>query len=49
VTVLLCEANPRVQTKLRNAGVLSGEPDYCESLKDALLRAGIPPPPTSSE
>jgi len=45
VTILLCEANARVQTKLRNAGVLSVAADYCDSLKDALLRAGISAPP----
>ena len=42
VRVLLCEANPRVATKLRNAGVLdsldSGE--YVETIKAALEQAG---------
>ncbi len=41
VTIVLCEANPRVHTKLRNAGMLTAPADYCESLKEALLRAGI--------
>jgi anti-anti-sigma factor len=44
VTVLLCEANARVLGKLRTAGVLSetaSNEDYCESLRDALLSAGI--------
>ena len=43
VKTLLCEANPRVYNKLRIAGVLSESADdgYCESLKDALVRAGI--------
>jgi SulP family sulfate permease len=40
VTVLLCEANARVHTKLQNAGVLRDGADYCDSLKNALLRAG---------
>jgi len=48
VTVLLCEANARVYTKLRNAGVLSAAADYCESLNEALLRAGIGNVSTSS-
>ena len=43
VTILLCEANPRVQTKLRNAGVLAAAADdgYCDSLREALQRAGL--------
>jgi SulP family sulfate permease len=42
VTVLLCEANARVQGKLRTAGVLSEEDEeYCESLAEALKRAGL--------
>lgn len=44
VTVLLCEANARVLGKLRTAGVLSetaSNDGYCESLRDALLSAGI--------
>ncbi len=48
VAILLCEANPRVHTKLRNAGVLTAAADYCESLKDALLRAGISAPSASA-
>ncbi len=43
VTILLCEANPRVLAKLRTAGVLNAAADdgYYESLRDALLRAGV--------
>ncbi|MDB6042623.1 MAG: sodium-independent anion transporter [Gammaproteobacteria bacterium] len=43
VSVLLCEANARVYAKLQAAGVLSGGADdgYFESLRDALLRAGV--------
>jgi len=45
VRVLLCEANPRVQTKLLNAEVIRGEADadYCSTLREALLRAGLAP------
>jgi sulfate permease, SulP family len=41
VTTLLCEANQRVYSKLKNAGVLSGVPGdrYCHTLEEALLRA----------
>jgi sulfate permease, SulP family len=42
VLVLLCEANPRVRAKLTNTGLLGGDDDiYCESLRDALTRAGV--------
>jgi hypothetical protein len=40
---MLCGANPRVIAKLRAAGVFSEGSDtaYCESLRDAPLRAGV--------
>jgi sulfate permease, SulP family len=41
VTVVLCEANSRVYAKLQNAGVLGDGGNYCDSLKNALLRAGV--------
>lgn len=44
VVIVLCEANPRVLAKLRTAGVLksdSSEEGYCETLKEALARAGV--------
>jgi SulP family sulfate permease len=51
VLVLLCEANTRVYAKLQTAGVLGGgaglghggdgESIYCESLREALLRAKV--------
>ena len=41
VAIVLCEANDRVHAKLRNAGVLSAATDYCDSLKNALLRADV--------
>jgi hypothetical protein len=45
VLVLLCEANTRVYAKLQTAGVLGGGADeesiYCESLREALLRAKV--------
>jgi sulfate permease, SulP family len=41
VTVVLCEANSRVYAKLQNAGVLGDGGNYCDSLKHALLRAGV--------
>jgi SulP family sulfate permease len=42
VTVLLCEANPRVKSKMTRAGILSlvGEKGYYERLVDALAMAG---------
>jgi sulfate permease, SulP family len=43
VLVMQCGANPRVIANLRAARVFSGGSDtaYCESLRDALLRAGV--------
>jgi SulP family sulfate permease len=43
VSVLLCEANSRVYAKLHAVGVLgtASESIYCETLRDALLRAGV--------
>jgi sulfate permease, SulP family len=41
VTIVLCEANSRVYAKLQNAGVLGDGGNYCDSLKNALLRAGV--------
>jgi SulP family sulfate permease len=43
VTIMLCEANPRVFAKLRAAGLFSDGSGmtYCESLRDALSRAGV--------
>ena len=43
VLVLLCEANSRVYAKLQMAGVLGtgAESIYCESLREALVRAGV--------
>ena len=46
VEVLLCEANPRVLAKLRNARVLTpaGGDGYHQSLHDALVQARVGPP-----
>jgi len=43
VHTLLCEANPRVHSKLRTAGLLKqgADDNYCETLREALLRAGV--------
>jgi sulfate permease, SulP family len=43
VGVLLCEANSRVHAKLLKAGTLAGNGsgEYCDTLRDALSRAGI--------
>ena len=43
VTVMLSGANPRVFAKLQAAGLFSsGFPEsHCESLRDALIRAGV--------
>jgi sulfate permease, SulP family len=43
VLVLLCEANARVKAKLQAAEVLGAGPEsiYCESLREALVRAGV--------
>ena len=43
VLILLCEANPRVYAKLQTAGVLGAatQSSYFESLREALLRAGV--------
>ena len=43
VRVILCEANERVRGKLSAAGVLDPA-DYCDSLRQALLRAGAASP-----
>ena len=45
VIVMLCGANPRVLAKLQTAGLFSnGSPaSHCESLREALLRAGVGP------
>jgi SulP family sulfate permease len=45
VVVMLCGANPRVIAKLQTAGLFSnGSPaSHCESLREALLRAGVGP------
>lgn len=46
VEVLLCEANPRVLAKLRNARVIprSGGDGYCETLHEALVRTKVGAP-----
>jgi sulfate permease, SulP family len=43
VKVMLCGANPRVFAKLQAAGLFSNASpaSHCESLRDALLRAGV--------
>jgi sulfate permease, SulP family len=43
VTVMLCGANPRVFAKLQAAGLFThgSLASYCESLHDALVRAGV--------
>jgi sulfate permease, SulP family len=45
VTVFLCGANPRVLAKLQAAGLFSNDSpaNHCESLREALLRAGVGP------
>ncbi len=51
VQIFLCEANQRVHGKLTAAGVLAADTDiYCESLKQALSRAGVraPEPPATA-
>jgi sulfate permease, SulP family len=53
VSLLLCEANARVYAKLQTAGVLnsSNGAAYCDSIREALMRAGVgkarPPTPPS--
>jgi SulP family sulfate permease len=45
VTVILCGANARVLAKLQAAGLFSNDSpaSHCESLRDALLSAGVGP------
>jgi SulP family sulfate permease len=45
VIVMLCGANPRVLAKLQAAGLFANDSpaNHCESLRDALLRAGVGP------